>query len=115
MPQDEMRVKHSPDPRGCRRLKLLSVPEELLLHAMRVMFGDLPECLSVPVEFTNVPPGCIVAGVKYSFETLCFVFLLEHCSFSIVEEGANIPQLMTDPVWRTRVYHINKETQDAAD
>lgn len=75
-----------------RRVKVLPVPENLVLELLYLLQGDTPQFVIVP-RMSNLPEGTKIEQVVYDPMRRAFLFLLSHPSFEIVPEGEYSPSV----------------------
>jgi hypothetical protein len=83
-------------------LRILCVPNELLLDILFAFSKDIPQCIQCPV-MRELPEDVEVIGTWYSPERDTVCFKLRHESFGELAEGYVIPEIRVSEVLLKKV------------
>jgi len=87
-----------------KRVRVVRIPHWRMLQ-MLTPPHESTECVSL--QIVELPEGVYVRSVHNDFLTGCFVFIIQHPSFDVVEDGTQPP---IHPV-NHKVFRLKKSTK----
>lgn len=88
-----------------RRLKILSIPEHLLLTLVEQMCGP-PASRTLSLPDLGLPADCVVQAIHYRWEYRTFEVVVHHPSFAEVSDGDLIPRQEAFPGPQYHTYFL---------
>ena len=88
-----------------RRLKILSIPEHLLLTLVEQMCGP-PAGRTLSLPDLGLPADCVVQAIHYRWEYRTFEVVVHHPSFAEVSDGDLIPRQEAFPGPQYHTYFL---------
>lgn len=88
-----------------RRLKILAIPEHLLLTLVEQMCGP-PASRTLSLPDLGLPADCVVQAIHYRWEYRTFEVVVHHPSFAEVSDGDLIPRHPAAPGPQYHTYFL---------